>query len=77
VIGARIGGIPELVKDGKTGYAFTPGDAGDLRNKIECLLKNPDLAVEMGKNGRGFVEEEFNAEKHYEGLMEIYKEILQ
>ena len=73
VVGARIGGIPELVKDGRTGYTFTPGNAVDLRNKIEHLLEHKDKAVEMGKNGRRFVEEEFNAEKHYQGLLEIYQ----
>jgi glycosyltransferase involved in cell wall biosynthesis len=72
-IGARIGGIPELVKDGRTGYTYTPGDAEDLRDKIECLLKNPDSAIEMGKNARRFVEENFNPEKHYQELMKIYQ----
>ena len=73
VIGARIGGIPELVKDGKTGYTFEPGHAGDLRDKIECLLQDPDSAIEMGKNARRFVEEKNNPEKHYQKLIEIYQ----
>lgn len=72
-IGARIGGIPELVKDGKTGYTFESGNAEDLRDKIECLLKDPDSAIEMGKNARRFVEENLNPEKHYQGLMKIYQ----
>jgi len=76
VIGSRIGGIPELVKDGKTGYTFEPGDALDLRNKIEYLLENRDSAIEMGENGRRFVEEYFNSENHYRRLMEIYGELL-
>jgi len=72
VIGSRIGGIPELVKDGETGYTFTPGDASDLRNKIELLLRNSNSVIDMGKNARRFVEEEFDAENHYNGLMKIY-----
>ena len=73
VIGARIGGIPELVKDGETGVTFEPGDAADLRRKIEFLLKNPDLAIEMGKNARRFVEEHCNPENYYQKLMKIYQ----
>jgi glycosyltransferase involved in cell wall biosynthesis len=73
VIGARIGGIPELVKDEKTGYIFTPGNAGNLRNRIECLMESKDKAIEIGKNGRRLVEEELNAEKHYQGLLKIYQ----
>ena len=72
VIGSRIGGIPELVKDGKTGLTFEPGNSKELRNRIEFLMKEPDKVVEMGKNARKFVKERFSAEKHYQKLMEIY-----
>jgi len=73
VIGARIGGIPELVKDGETGYIFDAKNTLDLKNKIEFLLKNPDSAAEMGKNGRKFIEKELSSELHYRKLMEIYQ----
>jgi len=72
VIGSRIGGIPELVKDGETGLTFETGSADDLRKKILYLINNPHKAVKMGKNARKFVEEKFNPEKHYQRLMEIY-----
>ncbi|MDY6844673.1 MAG: glycosyltransferase family 4 protein [Thermodesulfobacteriota bacterium] len=77
VIGARIGGIPELVKDGKTGYTFEAGNVLDLKNKIEWLLNDLDKVEEMGKNSRRFAEEECDAKKHYKKLLEIYEEILQ
>jgi len=73
VIGARIGGIPELVKDGETGYTFEAGNVDDLRNKIVKLSESKDKIVEMGKNARRFVEENFNSEKHYQELMKIYQ----
>ncbi len=73
VIGSRIGGIPELVKDGITGYTFTPGDASDLRNKILMLINKPDLTTDMGANARKFVKENYNSDKHYDGLMKIYR----
>lgn len=75
VIGSRIGGIPELVKDNQTGLTFEAGDSDDLRLKIECLINSPDRIMEMGRNARVFVEKAFNAEKHYQGLMEIYNKI--
>lgn len=73
VIGSRIGGIPELVRDGQTGLTFEPGNAEDLRAKIKELLANPDKIIEMGKNARAFVEEKLNPEAHYQGLMKIYE----
>lgn len=72
-IGARIGGIPELVIDGKTGLTFEPGNNRDLRSKIQYLLDNPHKIEEMGRNARDFVAQEFNTQKHYERLMKIYE----
>jgi glycosyltransferase involved in cell wall biosynthesis len=75
-IGARIGGIPELVRDEETGLSFEAGSAEDLHFKIKYLINSPEKIVKMGKNARKFVEEELNAEKHYQRLMEIYKEAM-
>ena len=72
-VGARIGGIPELIRDWETGLTYNSGDIDDLRRKIE-LMKNSDKKLfEMGENARRFVEEKFNSEDHYNGLMEIYQ----
>ncbi|RJQ18410.1 MAG: glycosyltransferase family 1 protein [Nitrospiraceae bacterium] len=76
VIGSRLGGIPELVKDNERGLTFKPGDAKDLSLKIEYLMENPDKAEMMGKNAKAFVEEELSPDKYYVKLMEIYKEAL-
>jgi len=73
VIGSRIGGIPELVKDGQTGLTFEPGNAEDLRAKVKALISNPDRVYKMGQAARRFVEEKLNPEVHYQGLMKIYE----
>lgn len=71
-IGARIGGIPELIKDNKTGFTFESGSASDLRLKIRLLAGDMGKINEMGRRARSFVEEEFSPEKYYAGLMNIY-----
>ncbi len=43
VIASRIGGIPELVEDGKNGLLFAPGDAADLQRVLARLLREPAL----------------------------------
>jgi len=73
VVGARIGGIPEMVRDWETGLTFVSGDVNDLEGKIELMLNNSDRIAEMGKNARAYVEKELNAEVYYERLMEIYQ----
>lgn len=73
-ISARIGGIPELVKDDETGLTFEPWNTDDLKRKISHLLENPSEILRMGKIARKIVCEEFNPERHYEKLMDIYKQ---
>lgn len=73
VLGARIGGIPELVRDLQTGMTFKPGDPADLREKIVYLLGHKKEIIEMGKRARRVVEDRFNPEVHYRKLQEIYR----
>lgn len=72
VIGARIGGIPELVRHGDTGLTFTPGDVQALRGCIDELLAHPTRAADMGRRGRELVETELSPARHYAGLMQVY-----
>lgn len=76
VLGARIGGIPELVKDGETGYTFESGNKEDLISKVKFLCNHHEQVVDMGKKARVFVENELNAEKHYAALMKIYERVI-
>ncbi len=73
VIASDIGGIPEMVTEGKTGMLFTPGDHGELREKISFLASNPSLIVAMGRAARRKAEEEYSAELHYRRLLEVYR----
>lgn len=69
VIGANIGGIPELVIDQKTGLTFEPGNVDDLRAKITQLSSDPEMVISLGKNARSFVENELDSEKYYTNFM--------
>ncbi len=73
VIGADIGGIPEMVLEGRTGFLFKPGDYQELREKIKYLLVNPSMITQMGKKARKRAEEEYNSETHYRKLLHVYE----
>lgn len=75
VVASRIGGIPELIRDGETGLMFTPGDSGDLSKKIRFLLDRPEKIRLMGRNARRWVEEQNGRENHYSRLIEIYRSL--
>lgn len=71
VLGANIGGIPELIQVGRTGELFESGNGEDLKNKIEYLINKSNLIVDYSKNCKkiGFD----NLEKYYAKLIELYK----
>ena len=76
VVASRIGALPELVEDGKTGLLFEPGNSRDLASKIKWMLENKDTCIEMGKNARKVYEEKYTAEKNFKMLMDIYSSVL-
>jgi glycosyltransferase involved in cell wall biosynthesis len=75
VVGARIGGIPELVRDGETGRLFEPGDAAGLRRTLAEMAADPARTAAMGRRARRFVEERLNPGDHYHRLMAIYERL--
>lgn len=76
IISTLRGGTPELVEDGVTGFLVEPRNPQHLAKKITTILKNPDLAIEMGGNAREKVEREYPAKRHGEKLEEIYMNLL-
>ncbi|GAB3317531.1 hypothetical protein GCM10027299_08930 [Larkinella ripae] len=76
VIGSRMGGIPELIKDGVTGYTYEGGNAEDLADKIELLYRNPELTTAMGLEGRKEYLTNYTPKSNYDILMSIYKDIM-
>ena len=77
VIAARIGGIPELMREGESGYLFTAFDGEDLKSKVRQLqgLSSADYAA-LCRKSREWALSQFSLERHYEGLMKIYQEAL-
>ena len=76
VIGSRIGGIPELIKDRQTGILFESGNGDDLAEKIRWMIEHPKERREMGRKARELVEKEYNPELHYKRLMGVYETAL-
>lgn len=76
VIGSRIGGIPELIKDGFNGFLFNTNDKNDCKEKINKLWKYPKTCYRFGKNARDYLETNLSPENHYKKLLNIYKKVI-
>ncbi|GEM_PF-90735 len=76
VIATRVGGCPELVADGVTGYLFTPKSYEELAEKIIKLISDPGLRLRMGEEGRRIVEKGFESKAMAGTIEELYRRLL-
>jgi glycosyltransferase involved in cell wall biosynthesis len=77
VVGSQFGGIPELIRDGETGYLFTAGNAEALAEAIILHFSRPP--VERRIMRRRCVEEvrtQLTLDHHIQGLTNVYQEVL-
>lgn len=76
VIGARIGGIPELLSHDTTGYLFKSGEKEDLINTIDLVYSLDDsLIVSMGKYAREYVSNNYTPERYMKDMTCLYREL--
>lgn len=77
VIGAQIGGIPELIKEKETGMTFQSGSIEQLAETLKTLSSMRDHQIsQMGKAGRFFVEQNFNKEIYRERCQTLYNSLM-
>lgn len=78
VIGSRIGGIPELIEENKTGFLFRAGSAAHLSEAIAKARRlDAGSYRAMTEAARVFARDNFSKEAHYQRLMQIYESALQ
>lgn len=76
VIASNVGGIPEWLDDGKTGFLVDPGNSEQIAGKVIKLFSDRKLLEQMGKNARKRAEQ-FSIEKHVIEIENIYKELIE
>ena len=76
VIATNVGGIPEMMQDGETGYLIKKGDSNDLIKKLLILLENKELSKQMGQSGREFIENQFSLEASGKNFLNILSSYL-
>ncbi len=74
IVGTTVGGIPELVKDGITGYLCKPINPQDLAQKIDLLLEND--YKKMGKNAAKIAKKDFDWNTIAKSVINEYKRVL-
>lgn len=72
VVGTTVGGIPELIEDGTTGFLVAPGDADALAEKLLTLLRDRALRKQMGCAGREAAMAKFELRRNVARVLELY-----
>jgi len=75
VIASRIGGIPEVVRDGYNGFLFKPGSVNGLRRILERISEHPSILKELERNAYKS-SQGYSIEDHVKKLEEIYRGLL-
>jgi glycosyltransferase involved in cell wall biosynthesis len=76
VVAFNVGGVPDMVRPGVTGYLAKEKDVADLARGIKGLLKDDQMRSDMGDTCRRVAETEYTLEIQARRMMEIYQEVL-
>ncbi|MEK7598898.1 MAG: glycosyltransferase [Patescibacteria group bacterium] len=76
VIASSVGGIPEIIEDGKTGLLIPPADPQKLTEAVLRLKKDPELGRILAQNLRQKVLKEFSKEKQLQKTFELYSNFI-
>ena len=76
VVASHVGGIPELVVHGETGFLVSPTSKEEIKEVIIKLLNNPKLRKEMGQIARKRFEAYFSLPQMVQKYMEVYEEVV-
>ena len=75
-VATRVGGVPEVVADGETGFLVQPRDHEAMADRIIALLKDNAGRARMGKAALKRAREQFTVDRMVEGTLETYKRLI-
>ena len=73
---SRVGGLPDLIEDHKTGRLVPPRDAEALAHSVIGLLKDASLASDIGKQAREFARQRFTVQRLLGDMHRLYRQLL-
>jgi len=75
VVASAAGGVPELIRDGETGFLTAPGDATGLAERLIPLLQDAALRERIGQQARAWAREQFSLPRHVTAMSIIYESL--
>lgn len=76
IIGSRIGGIPELIKENENGFLYNYYDIDALSKYMKELFENKDLSTKQSQKSRKLFEEKYNERIYYNKILDTYENLI-
>lgn len=73
VIATAVSGIPEIVREGSTGFLLQPGDESSLVEKMRWILEHPEASQQMGRKAHAFACTSFSTKAYIQGYQQIFQ----
>ena len=77
VVATRVGGVPDVVRDGVDGFLVEPGDVDALAARLAELARDPELRERMGEQGRARVVPRYSVERLLDDVDRLYRSLLE
>jgi glycosyltransferase involved in cell wall biosynthesis len=76
VVATRVGGVPDVVRDGEDGFLVEPGAVEELAERLARLARDPELRASMGAAGRARVLPRYSVDRLIDDVDRLYRELL-
>jgi glycosyltransferase involved in cell wall biosynthesis len=76
VVATRVGGVPDVVRDGEDGFLFEPGDTDAAAERLARLASDPALGATLGESGRERVLERYSVARLVDDVDRLYRSLL-
>ncbi|MDD5020323.1 MAG: glycosyltransferase family 4 protein [Candidatus Omnitrophica bacterium] len=75
VAATKVGGVPELIRDGETGYVVAPGSSEEIYQVLLKLAADSSLRIHLGQSASSFVKKHYSVEKMVESYLRVYQAV--
>jgi glycosyltransferase involved in cell wall biosynthesis len=76
VVATRVGGVPDVVRDGMDGFLVEPGDTEAAASRLAELAADPKLRTRLGESGRAYVRGRYSVERLVDDVDHLYRMLL-
>jgi glycosyltransferase involved in cell wall biosynthesis len=76
IVATRVGGIPDIIEEGTSGFLVDRGDSDGLASALITLLRDPSQCLRMGRAAKEFADTHLDISRTADRLVELYRDTI-